>query len=142
MIRLSPATKPFGAIDTPAYGQTVTGSFWNCEWALTPNANNSDPRSCTITDGNVQMAIDSGPLTPVIYGGARPDIASAFPGFSNGASGGGAFYLDVSGIANGVHSIGGWSRTAAGAPKPSAAGSSRWPSEGRSLDRLIVDSPG
>src|SRR4029077_19746351 len=32
------ATKPFGALDTPTYGQTVTSSFWNYGWALTPNA--------------------------------------------------------------------------------------------------------
>ncbi len=29
------------------------------------------------------MAIDSGPLTAVTYGGNRTDIAGAFPGFSN-----------------------------------------------------------
>ena len=52
------------------------------------------------------MAIDSGPLTPVIYGGARPDIAGAFSGFSNGSNGGGAYYLDLSTLTNGVHSIG------------------------------------
>jgi integrase/recombinase XerD len=29
------------------------------------------------------VSIDSGPLTPVTYGGARTDIAGSFPGFSN-----------------------------------------------------------
>jgi hypothetical protein len=104
--RNNTATKPFGGIDTPSYGQTVTGSFWNFGWALTPNANTADQRTCTITDGNVWVAIDSGPLTPVTYGGARTDIASAFPGFSNGSAAGGAYFLDISALVNGTHAIG------------------------------------
>jgi hypothetical protein len=100
------ATKPFGGIDTPGYGKTVTANFWNFGWALTPNPNTADSRSCTIANGQVSMAIDSGPLIPVTYGGARTDIASAFPGFSNGSGGGGAYYLDVSTLANGTHAIG------------------------------------
>jgi len=31
--------KPFGAIDTPTQGQTVSGSFWNFGWTLTPDSN-------------------------------------------------------------------------------------------------------
>jgi hypothetical protein len=93
------STKPFGALDTPTYGQTVSGSFWNFGWALTPGA-------CTITDGNVLMGVDSGPLVPVTYGGARPDILAAFGTFSNGSNSGGAYYLDTTTLANGTHSIG------------------------------------
>jgi hypothetical protein len=100
------ATKPFGSVDTPTYGETVTTNFWNFGWALTPNPNSADMRSCTITNGNVSVAIDSGPLIPVTYGGARTDIAGAFPGFSNGSNAGGAYFLDLAPIANGTHSIG------------------------------------
>jgi hypothetical protein len=100
--RNNTATKPFGSIDVPAYGQTMTASFWNFGWALTPNAT----PACTIVGGNVYMSIDSGTLTPVTYGGARTDIAQAFPGFSNGGSAGGAYYIDVASLANGSHSIG------------------------------------
>ena len=90
----------------PAYGETKTVSFWNFGWALTPNANTSDPRSCTIVDGNVFVSIDSGPLSPVTYGGARTDIAGFFPGFSNGSNAGGAYFVDVGTLSNGSHSIG------------------------------------
>src|SRR5262245_27206901 len=76
--------------------------FWNYGWALTPNAT----PTCTIIDGNVFVSIDSGPLTPVTYGGARTDIAGFFPGFSNGSNAGGAYYIDVAQLPNGAHSIG------------------------------------
>jgi hypothetical protein len=100
------ATRPFGSIDTPTYGETVTTNFWNFGWALTPNPNSADMRSCTITNGNVSFAIDSGPLTAVTYGGARSDIAGAFPGFSNGSNAGGAYFVDLAPLVNGTHSIG------------------------------------
>jgi len=96
------ATKPFGGIDLPAYGQTVTSSFWNFGWALTPNA--TPP--CSIGASGVQVRIDSRPLTAVSYGDLRPDIAAAFPGFSNGAGAGGAFHVDLSTLTNGTHQIG------------------------------------
>jgi hypothetical protein len=100
------ATKPFGSIDTPAYGETRSGGFWNFGWALTPNPNATDPRTCTIANGNVWMSIDSQPLTPVHYGDTRTDIASAFSGFSNGSSAGGSFYIDTTALGNGDHTIG------------------------------------
>jgi hypothetical protein len=100
------ATKPFGGIDVPGYGQAVSGSFWNYGWALTPGPNAVDSRTCTITNGNVFVSIDSGTLLPVIYGGQRPDIAAAFPGFSNGSAGGGAFLINSTALMNGTHQIG------------------------------------
>jgi sugar lactone lactonase YvrE len=100
------ATKPFGALDTPAYGARVSGSFWNYGWALTPNPNTADARSCIITNSNLQVAIDSGPLVPVRYGDLRTDIAGDFPGFSNGNGAGGAYYIDTSTLPNGTHQIG------------------------------------
>ena len=54
----------------------------------------------------MRVSIDSGPLQPVNYGDARPDIAGAFPGFSNGPGAGGAYYIDTSTLANGTHLIG------------------------------------
>jgi hypothetical protein len=53
------------------------------------------------------VAIDSGPLVAVGCGDSRSDIASSFPGFSNGSSGGGGHYLlDTTALANGSHQIG------------------------------------
>jgi hypothetical protein len=100
------AAKPFGAIDTPGYGETVSGGFWNFGWALTANPNSTDPRGCTIANGNVFMAVDSGPLQAVNYGDTRTDIAQQFPAFSNGVGAGGAFYLDTTTLTNGTHQIG------------------------------------
>jgi hypothetical protein len=96
------ATRPFGAIDTPGQGETRAGNFWNFGWALTPNA--TPP--CTIPANGVQVSIDSGPLQPVSYGDLRTDIAAAFPGLSNGAGAGGAFFLDTTTLTNGTHLIG------------------------------------
>jgi len=94
------ASKPFGAIDTPGYGASVSGSVWNYGWALTPGT------SCTVSGGSVQVGVDSGPLQAVSYGGARTDIAGAFPGYTDSAHAGGAFPLDTTGLANGTHQIG------------------------------------
>lgn len=96
------ATRPFGGIDTPGYGATISGGAWNYGWALTPNVT----PSCTITASGVQVAIDSGPLLPVNYGDSRPDIAAAFPGFTNGSGGGGSYFIDTTTLANGTHQIG------------------------------------
>jgi hypothetical protein len=96
------ATKPFGALDTPSYGGTVTGPFWNYGWALTPNAT----PACTVVNGSVTTHIDSGPGFVVNYGDPRPDIAGSFSGFSNGSNSGGAYYIDTTRLSNGVHSIG------------------------------------
>jgi YVTN family beta-propeller protein len=96
------STKPFGSIDTPGIGATVSGGTWNFGWALTPNA--TPP--CSIGPAGVQVAFDSGPLQPVSYGDPRPDIAAAFPGYSNGAGAGGAYYIDTTTLSNGAHTIG------------------------------------
>ena len=96
------ATKPFGALDTPGYGATVAGGFWNYGWALTPNP----APACAIANGGVLVGIDSGPLAAAIYGDFRSDIAAAFPGFSNGTNSSGAYYVDTSTLSNGTHQIG------------------------------------
>jgi len=100
------ATKPFGALDTPGQGEIVLGALWNYGWALTALPSNADERVCTINGDGVQVAIDSGPLLPVQYGGERADIAGAFAGFSNSAHAGGAFFIDTTAFSNGIHQIG------------------------------------
>jgi hypothetical protein len=100
------AVKPFGALDVPAYGETKSGTFYTFGWALTPNPNTTDPRTCTIVNGNVFIGIDSRPLVAVDYGDARSDIAGFFPGFSNTAGPSGAYLLDTSTLSNGTHQIG------------------------------------
>jgi hypothetical protein len=92
--------KPFGALDTPGYGATVSGAFWNFGWALTPGT------ECAVTNGHVAMAIDSGPFVTANYGAARSDIAAAFPGSTNAGNAGGSYYVDTSKLTNGLHQIG------------------------------------
>jgi hypothetical protein len=99
----SAAVKPFGSIDTPAIGGDP-GTTPNFGWALTPRVNGA--ATCKIGSNGVQVSIDSGPLQPVVYGDARPDIAGAFPGFSNSAAAGGHFIFDWSTLRNGPHTIG------------------------------------
>ncbi len=96
------ATQPFGAIDTPGQGETVSGSFYNYGWALTPVAS----PTCSMRGGTVQMAIDSGPLQPVMYGDNRPDVAAAFPGLPDSINASGAVWLDTTTLTNGLHQIG------------------------------------
>jgi hypothetical protein len=98
------ATKPFGSIDTPEIGGTVSGSPVNFGWALTPRVNGA--ATCKIQPSGIQVSIDSGPLQPVVYGDARTDIAGAFTGFSNTALAGGHFVLDATSLTAGVHTIG------------------------------------
>ncbi|MCX6545572.1 MAG: hypothetical protein NTV05_14320 [Acidobacteria bacterium] len=96
------ATKPFGAIDTPGYGATVSGAFYGFGWALTPNR----ASSCSVANGSVLMGIDSGPAVPVTYLGARSDIAAAFPGFTDSSHAGGSVWIDTTTLSDGVHLIG------------------------------------
>jgi sugar lactone lactonase YvrE len=96
------ATQPFGAIDTPGYGATVSGSIWNYGWALTP----ASTQGCTITNGHAQMSVDSAPLVTVDYGAFRDDVAAAFPGLTNSSAAGGSYFLDTTQLTNGMHQIG------------------------------------
>lgn len=106
------ASRPFGNIDTPSNGQVITESFWNFGWALTPNAT----PTCTIVNNGIVAAqgvfysVDSGPLTRVLYGDNRTDIAAAFPGYSNGTGAGGAFYFNFTEqaavLTPGIHVLG------------------------------------
>jgi DNA-binding beta-propeller fold protein YncE len=92
------ATRPFGSIDTPGQGGTVSGTIHNFGWALTPGG------SCSVAD--VQVSFDSGPLLPVVYGDVRPDVAAAFPGYTNAAAAGAHYTLDTTQLTDGVHTIG------------------------------------
>lgn len=94
------AVKPFGAIDTPGQGEVVSGSFFNSGWALTPLPNKIPEDGSTINvwvDGQLQGH--------PAYNQFRNDIATLFPGYENSDGAVGAFYLDTTAYANGVHTI-------------------------------------
>jgi hypothetical protein len=95
------ATKPFGTIDTPTQGGTVSGSdYVNFGWALTPQPGIIPTNGSTIT-----VVIDGVPVGNPTYNQFRADIASAFPGYANSNGAVGFFHINTTTLANGVHTI-------------------------------------
>ncbi len=107
------AVKPFGTIDTPAQGGIASGNAYvNFGWVLTP-WNGTVPK-----DGRtITVYVDGVPLghlgtPPNLYNAYRSDVSNNFPGLNNTGGplpgqGGpvGAFFIDTTGYANGVHTI-------------------------------------
>ena len=98
------ATAPFGAIDTPDQGATVSGNVTNFGWVLSKGPARSDPPG----GGTVRVVIDGAFIANVPSGWtSRSDLSSlftaaAYPGI-NTALGVAAF--DSSTLTNGVHTI-------------------------------------
>ena len=95
------ATKPFGTLDTPAQGATVSGSAYAVfGWVLTPQ-----PAVVPVTGSTLLVYVDSSPVGVPTYNLYRSDIAQLFPGYAN--SGGAVFnyILNTTSLANGTHSI-------------------------------------
>jgi len=100
------AVKPFGTIDTPTQGGDASGNpFLNFGWVLTPL-----PKTVPKDGSTIDVYVDSvkvGNLAtaPNVYNQYRSDVATAFPGLNNSGGPVGAFYLDTTKYANGVHTI-------------------------------------
>ena len=95
------AVKPFGALDTPTPGGTVSGSeYINFGWALTPQPNSIPTDGSTIT-----VFVDGVELGNPTYNLYREDIASLFPGYMNSNGAVGYFSIDTTQYENGVHTI-------------------------------------
>jgi len=93
------ATIPFGTIDTPTAGQTVSGTITNFGWALTP-------QPAFIPSGStIDVLVDGVVVGHPTYGFARSDIDTFFPGFMNSGAAVGFFMLDTTTLANGLHTI-------------------------------------
>jgi len=98
------ATLPFGTIDTPGQGETVSGSSYvNFGWALTP----LQPGNKYIpTDfAALEAYIDGSPIGNPAYGYYRSDIATYFPGLANSGGAIGFKILDTTALSNGLHTI-------------------------------------
>jgi YVTN family beta-propeller protein len=95
------AAKPFGTIDTPTQGGTISGSdSVNFGWALTPQP------AIIPTDGStITMVLDGVPTVHPVYNQFRSDIASLFPGYQNSMGAVGFIHLNTLTLANGVHTI-------------------------------------
>jgi hypothetical protein len=94
------ATKPFGTLDTPGQGQTVSGTITVFGWALTP------PPAAIPTDGStITVYVDGAPLGHPTYNQYRSDIATLFPGYANSNGAVGYFVTDTATLTNGIHTI-------------------------------------
>ncbi len=95
------AVKPFGTIDSPAQGGTVSGNrYVNFGWALTPRPNTIPFNGSTIT-----VWVDGVILGHPVYNQPREDIIALFPGYNNTQGAVGYYYLDTRSYVNGVHTI-------------------------------------
>jgi hypothetical protein len=94
------AVLPFGTIDTPTQGGTVSGAFYNFGWALTPQ-----PNSIPIDGSTINVFIDNMFVGHPTYNQPRLDIETLFPGYQNTNGAVGYFYVNTTTLANGVHTI-------------------------------------
>jgi hypothetical protein len=96
---------PFGTIDTPTPGQTVSGTIVNFGWALTPQ-----PNLIPFNGSTIWVFIDNVRVGNPVYNQYRADIATLFPGLQNSNGAVGYYYIDTTKLANGLHTIA-WSVT-------------------------------
>jgi hypothetical protein len=95
------ATLPFGAIDTPAQGETISGaSYINFGWALTPQ-----PQTIPTNGSTIQVVIDGVVLGTITYNLFRPDVSTLFPNLNNSAGPVGYRVLDTTTLEEGLHTI-------------------------------------
>jgi len=100
------ATLPFGTIDTPGQGATISGSSYvNFGWALTPL-----PKEIPRDGSTIWVFIDGVSVGHPVYNQYREDIARLFPQYLNSDGAVGYFYIDTTQYENGVHNIA-WSVT-------------------------------
>ena len=99
----SPA--PFGAIDTPGQGATVSGVVANVGWVLSPGSARADPPA----GGVVRVLIDGVDVgaPPTALFTARSDLQALFPRpqYAGIDTALGIFGLDTTTLGNGVHTI-------------------------------------
>ncbi len=102
----SAATLPFGTIDTPAAGETVSGTAYvNFGWALTPQ-----PKMIAADGSTMNVYIDGALVGRPTYNNYRADIATLFPGLTNSLGAIGYRILNTTVLADGLHSIA-WTAT-------------------------------
>jgi hypothetical protein len=101
MVNNSAATQPFGTIDTPAQGQTISGNAYvNFGWALTPM-----PAAIPTDGSTITVNIDGITVAHPTYNQFRGDIATLFPGYANSNGAIGFATIDTTKLTNGLHTI-------------------------------------
>ena len=94
------SVKPFGTIDTPGQGETVSGTIVNFGWALTPQ-----PKIIPTNGSTISVYVDGVLRGNPVYHNNRADIAGLFPGLQNSTGAVGYFMLDTTTLTNGLHTI-------------------------------------
>jgi hypothetical protein len=91
---------PFGNIDTPLQGETVSGLVANYGWVLS-RTRRADPPG----GGSVSVWVDG--VAVGVPGGwtSRPDLTAAFPGYPGINTALAVYGLDTSVLSNGLHTI-------------------------------------
>lgn len=77
--------KPFGAIDTPTQGETVSGTYANFGWALTPDSNTTADATdiLILTNGStMNVIIDGAAVGKVAYNQCRGNVGNPVPSTS------------------------------------------------------------
>ena len=97
----SHATLPFGTIDTPGQGETVSGpAYVNFGWALTQVG-----KSIPVDGSTITVYVDGASVGPASYNRYRSDIATLFPGLANSNGAVGLRTIDTTTLSNGLHTI-------------------------------------
>jgi hypothetical protein len=91
---------PFGTIDTPAQGGTVSGPVTNFGWALTPQ-----PKTIPLDGSTIDVYVDGTMVGHPSYNHFRADIAALFPGYANSNGAIGFCQFDSTSLSNGLHTI-------------------------------------
>jgi hypothetical protein len=95
------ATKPFGTIDEPAEGQTVSGTILNRGWVLTPAG-----KMIPLDGRTINVYVDGTLVGPVTtYSVPRPDVKAYFPGLENSDGPEARLMIDTTQFADGIHTI-------------------------------------
>jgi hypothetical protein len=94
---------PFGAIDTPEQGETISGTTLNFGWVLSPGTARADGAG----GGTVNVFVDGANIGAPTGWGARSDIQGLFPidrysGANNAVA---AIALNTTSLTNGGHTI-------------------------------------
>jgi len=99
--RNSTATEPFGAIDTPGQGETISGSSYpNFGWVLS-RVRRADPPG----GGVVTVFVDGVAVGSPAGWTRRSDVSAAFPNYPGINTALGVYGLNTTPYANGVHTI-------------------------------------
>jgi hypothetical protein len=99
---------PFGTIDFPIQGGTMSGTYANQGWVLAQPG-----RSIPLNGSTLRLLIDGVVQpNPASYNHARPDVAALFPNppYANSSGPAAQFTIDTTQLANGLHTMA-WTAT-------------------------------